>query len=174
MLKCIRLSQIVFKSLLEEMQGHAYLKVSVVLKNLLESVLKKALAPAVRPGAKQASASPEEYPRIHAKASSIGTVDFTEIAHFLTEPSKLRESQAREKELQTKLAAMEAEDTAVQFRLGRLARARACGLLLRAGLRARVRLQARNHARELARLGEQNGDREDAIRLSREESVGDL
>jgi hypothetical protein len=85
------------------------------------------------------------------------------------EPFKLRESQAGEKELQSKLAAMEtllndacneavAEDTAVQFRLGRLARALACGLLLRAGLRARVRLQARNHTRELARLGEQSGE----------------
>jgi hypothetical protein len=54
------------------------------------------------------------------------------------DPSPLRKSMAREKELELKLAAMES-------RLSKLAKANARGLLLRAGLRARCRLQARKH-----------------------------
>jgi hypothetical protein len=105
----------------------------------------------MQPGAQQASA---EESRLHAKAIPIGTVGVAEIASCLTESSKLRESQAREKELLSKLAAMEtlhndACNEAVA-KDARSAKVRACGLLLRAGLRARVRLQAR----KLARLSE--------------------
>jgi hypothetical protein len=153
MLECIRLSQINFKLLLEEMRGHECLQGSVVLREHIKSIVKKVSAPGPLPGE-----MPREAPRVHAKDVLVGTLSLTDIVQFLTEPSKLRKSQAREKkEPQSKLAAMEAlRNDVCNEAVAKDAKARACGLLLRAGLRARVRLQARNHAQDLARLGEQS------------------
>jgi hypothetical protein len=138
MLKWIRLSQINFQALLDEVQVHTCLQTSAICKKFFKEIVKKASVTALPSSQRVGASSTVSRPRLHAKVFAAKRIGCSAIVKVLTDPSPLRKCMVREKELELKLAAMES-------RLSKLAEASARGLLVRAGLRARCRLQARKH-----------------------------